>query len=125
MPLAKLIYQKAPDQVAFFLKGLKWTVREDSPQALCLEGSGKRWRGWSARFGLQGDLAIWAGDGMQVDPPAHLSSQVLYDTRKICQYCKTAVKPPERIVRLGFAGRACQACREKLAPTIEFPGWNR
>lgn len=26
-------------------------------------------------------------------------------------------------VSLGFASRVCPACRAKLAPTVEYPGW--
>lgn len=65
-------------------------------------------------------VSAWGPGTLAVKLPELYDWAEIQRRSNVCQYCKREV--PET-VRLGFAGRACPECREKLAPTVEYQGW--
>lgn len=64
-------------------------------------------------------VSVWGPDGLAVDPPIPYEWDAIVYMTKVCAYCGRVGDT----VRLGFAGRACPACRKELAPKVEYPGW--
>lgn len=61
----------------------------------------------------------WAPDGLSLQLPDVYDWKQLKANTVVCQHCGAV----GRVTRLAFCNRACPSCREKLAPTLEAPGW--
>jgi ribosomal protein L37AE/L43A len=67
------------------------------------------------------EIAVWGPDGLAVTIPDVYSWQALQDSLHVCSNCGAVSKT----TRIGFAGRVCKPCRDKLKGIIEPPGWNK
>ncbi len=65
------------------------------------------------------DISIWGPDGLAIKTPEPYSMKDIIAGTKVCAECGKVGET----VRVGFAGRVCPACRVKLAPKLEYPGW--
>lgn len=101
--------------IALFRR-LRWRIKEDSSHMATFIGEGK-FRGWTAHIsaGYPGQIMVWAGDTLAIKIPEAPSAEALLEATSQCFYC--GAKGVE-VTQLGFAGRACLPCREKLAPSI-------
>jgi len=72
------------------------------------------------RSETQASISAWGPDELHIEVP------VIYDFDELragvnrCGYCGDRRKPT---VRIGFAGRCCQECREKNVEFVETTGW--
>ena len=67
-------------------------------------------------------IYIWGKDGLQISTPSLEEFTFEECTRRlnVCLECKEQV---EKVERVGFAGRYCPTCAEKLRPELEYEGW--
>lgn len=117
MPKTKEASPPTAETMLAWFKRLRWKSENEKgwPRRFTKDG-------WSALLSQNGELHFWGPDKLAVIPPSPLTMTGLEANLKRCQYC---LELSAEIKRLGFAGRACPPCREKLAPEIEAPGWNK
>ena len=60
------------------------------------------------KWAFEASIAVWGPDGLAVAPPNVYDMTAIRASIATCRYCGThSVKT----VRVGFAGRACEACQ--------------
>lgn len=83
--------------------------------------------GWIAKWGnpdsFECEVNAWGPDGLAVTMPSPYSWDALRNATLRCGYCKQ-IFHADQIVRIGFAGRCCKACRKKHVGEVERPGWD-
>lgn len=68
---------------------------------------------------IDGSLIMWGPDGLAIEVPRQYSWIAIVAGLSVCEKCGREGKT----VRLGFAGRVCPECRNRLAPKVEYRGW--
>ncbi len=68
----------------------------------------------------EAEISIWCPDGLAIEPTEVYSMEAIKENMKLCSYCR---KKFEKTVRIGFAGRCCEPCREKNVDKVEYKGW--
>ena len=80
--------------------------------------------GWKAliltRSERDCDVVVWSSDRLVVTHGTIYSFEELKRNERLCSNCGST---EIATVRIGFAGRVCPTCREKLKPIIEYSGW--
>lgn len=70
----------------------------------------KKWAG-------EASVSVWGPDGLSIRSPYVYDMAAIRAATEKCHYCKAF---PVKTVRVGFAGRACEACQpgeeKKLGP---------
>lgn len=92
-----------------------WIVQMISRPAGVPRWNGDRYGRRNPEWGIH----AWAPDSLAVRVPVRPDVAALRAGVNRCGECGAEGVT----VRLGFAGRVCPACRAKLAPHVEYPGW--
>lgn len=66
-----------------------------------------------------GSISAWGPDRLALELPGVYDFAQMQDNMNKCMECGAHGETQ----RVGFAGRVCAACRIKLLPTHEYPGW--
>lgn len=65
-------------------------------------------------------LSIWGPDGMAISPPPVYDWDAIQRGAATCLECEAH---PVETQRVGFVGRYCRPCADRLRPSIERQGW--
>jgi hypothetical protein len=74
---------------------------------------------YSQNDSLSNTRCAYGPDRLALELPASYDFAQMQANLRKCEECGAIGDT----VSLGFAGRVCPACRAKLAPTVEYPGW--
>lgn len=72
------------------------------------------------KFGYEAKVNIWGPDGLAIKTPEYYDFAAIEQRTRSCSYCRA---DDVETVRVGFAGRCCNACLPEMRKRIETPGW--
>ena len=72
------------------------------------------------KWKFEAAVSLWGPDGLVIVPPEKYNWKAIRRSITICGYCES--KKAETF-RVGFAGRCCSECLDRVRKKVEYPGW--